>query len=295
MSKRPLVAVFLALGCRQPEVHFVPTVTIDAEQRGVAVSEDGGLGFVAMRDTTCSVSLEDAMVIGDVNLPGEQDTILDASGVLALARSDAGIHVISRSEDLELYPGAPTAAVLTDRGPVGLEPDCTLTWYAEGARYPVADCDPDQIAAPRGGEHAYVIEQGVVTSFGAAGARVAFGASSGPIAWDERFRLLLAADGERVTAYDAAGRSKWSFDLGVSPDQILELGPGIGLRAGSTWVVVGRDGSEIARTDDGPNGHGESSGDGTTITVTIGGRIEVFRIEVGSLEPGPSEPVPVFD
>ena len=98
-------ALLLAGGCRDPQIYFSPMTEITTDERGVALADDGTLGYVAMRDTTCSFAPADALILGDINLPGDRDAILDASGQHAMARSDAGVHVISVTSELDRFDG----------------------------------------------------------------------------------------------------------------------------------------------------------------------------------------------
>jgi hypothetical protein len=298
---RHIVPVALLVGaCRGPELFLEPRVEIAAEDRGVALSEDGELGHVAMRDTTCSFDAEEGMILGDVNLPGDEERVLDSWGGEVLASSEEGVHRLDRTSELAFFPGQPARALLTERGVLGLDTrdGCALSWYEEGlsVELPAQACE-GPLAVTRSGAMAFVAVDGRLWSADEQGLGRELGASDGPMAYDERYGQLVAADGAIVSAYDAAGELSWEIEVEEPVDALFRFADGVGIRHGQTWVAARPEsGEERARLSDGPRGEVSSSSDGTTITVSLFGIITIYETHVGSVRPPRErEPQRLFD
>jgi hypothetical protein len=292
--------VLLAGACRGPELFLDPRVEIAAEDRGVALSDDGELGHVAMRDTTCSFDAQEGMILGDVNLPGDQERVLDGWRGEVLASSDEGVHLLDRTSELAFFPGVPARASLTDRGALGLDTreGCELRWYEEDLSVVLpAQAWQGPLAATRSGELAFVTVDGRLWSADERGLVRELGGAAERLSWDERYGQLVAAEGALVSAYDAAGELSWETEVEGTIDALFRFADGIGIRHGETWLALRPEsGEEKARLSDGPRGEASSSSDGTTITVSLFGLITIYEIHVGSVRPPRNrEPQRLFD
>lgn len=79
------------------ENELVYRSTLPVTTRGVAMSEDGIDSYVAMRGTTCTISTAWGCAVVDVDLPTEQEKIVDHYQGKTLAQSAVGIHHLTGS------------------------------------------------------------------------------------------------------------------------------------------------------------------------------------------------------
>lgn len=283
-------------GCRSPEVFLRPQVTLRADVNGAVLDDGWGTGHLGMLGTTCSFSIEEGLLLGDVDLPGA-DRVHDGYDGRALVSSADAVHVVDFQKELERYESDPVvAAVLTDRGPVTLErpaDGCAVVFHAGAGSVPVPvdACDAGELAASRDGADAFVVvakEAWRVSGGGAA----PLGVPAERLLWHDRARVLVTAADQHAYGVERTGERRWRTDVGERIDDLLRLGAEVAVITPSRVVVIDpRDGSVHAEsTEPVPPGDPVGSEDGTVMGFGEPGWFTVWDVSIGSLEPADPGP-----
>ncbi len=297
------MVLLLVTGCTmETELRYLSTVP--TEVNGLVFSEDGVEAYVAMQGTTCTIETAWGCPVADVDLPTEEEKIVDHHQGRTLAVSARGVHQLvegawKRSADLEVERvhlarfGRDELLVVREAGAscvfqvghgasIVLEPD----WCAEG--------------------RATAVDRASDTLWMADGVRVARVSPDGAWAFPAREDLLdhdpatgllyLATSGSRqLRAVDAGGNTAWKTytrgpissiatrggraDLLVlqwdGPVGLLERRDGMSGRLLDSYPLPGADGELVV------------SANGVGIAIVVDGAVHHYVVAV------PGEEVPI--
>ena len=292
-------AALLATGCGAPDIHLNSLTTLNAQVRGAGLSPTGDVVQVAMLDTTCAFNTHTGLLLDDVNLPGDDDRIVDAGRGVFLGMSDGQLHEIDGAIEVHDVPGV-IDGLVTDDGVIALSSDdfgCNVTWLESGKRteLPRGACR-GTLVGPRDGS--------VVAVTGPAGAWMAdedgiianLGLTVHDAVWLKQPSLLVAATDDGLLGVDDGGVVERTFDVTTQDVSLFPDGL-IGARFGNkvrsfdftTGDVV--DGESIVP-------EGDMQGTGSDVVVfEQADTLTVTEIQVGTIDPytDPLDSVEVFD
>lgn len=231
-----LAVTVVAAGCgAEPELAY--SSTLEARTRGVVLSADGLVAQAAMVDTTCTIDTTWGCAVADLDLPTEEERVVDRYDGWTLAVSEVGLHRFgdSASDADELALTGVVDARLSDAGMVAVVADgsgCAFVGEDGSVALPGGLCAPGiSVAAERrvggliigNGEGLFHVDlQGAIQISGPADQVVAAPDGALVAAWrGEPVVRGLDADGEErwTVATDGAVR-----DVAVrGEDQILVL------------------------------------------------------------------------
>lgn len=97
--RRGALALVLLAGACTTEGELSYTSTLQAETQGVRLSYDGLDAYAAMSGTTCQIDTSWGCPTADADLPTDDERVSDHFDGLTLAVSDAGVHVISDTQE----------------------------------------------------------------------------------------------------------------------------------------------------------------------------------------------------
>jgi len=299
MSRRTIVVCALIAACTgacaiENELQY--TATLEAPTNGIALSEDGLDGTAGMVGMTCTIDAMFGCPTEDIDLPTDDERVMDHFLGRTLGRSDLGLHTIDAGGyDASLdVPGANIrAAAYGYDGPMWLagDPDTACVLHLSDGT--VADApDPSacrtdaKVAVDRSG--AFVVSAaGVTQRIDRRGGDVLTRAGD-LVAWDETLGLLYTADagGKELWALDREGAERWRVKLrrpvlgvaarGLRGEVLARLDKGdttlVERRDGTTGDLLGR--SQIGAED----GDLIVSENGRTLGFVQKDRVSFFRL-----------------
>ena len=292
-------AALLTTACGAPDIHLNSLTTLNAEVRGAALSPTGDVVQVAMLDTTCAFNSYTGLLLDDVNLPGDNDQIVDAGRGTFLGMSDGQLHEIDGSIDVHDVPGV-VDGLVTDDGLIALSNDdfgCNVTWLESGNRteLPEAACT-GTLVGPRDGSVVAVTGEGGAWIADQEGIVADLGLTVHDAVWLKEPSLLVVASEDGLLGIDDGGVVERTFDVrtrdvSLFPDGLVGARFGNKVRSFdfSTGDVV--DGESIVP-------EGDMQGTGSDVVVfEQPGSLTVTEIQVGTIDPysGPADSIEVFD
>ncbi len=302
--------VSMTVACSS-ENELLYTATLGMETNGLALSGDGLDAHAGMAETTCTIDTNWACPTADVDLPTDDEKILDHFGNTTLGASSEGVYMIreaawQQSEDLPI--AFVRGASLVEAG--------TLVVAGEGD-----DCRVHRGLEATQEAPAAVCDEGVRYAFDRSSGTVFAGTSEGLfritpegwdsldhygdlIAWDRSLGLLYAAtSGEaKLVAMRSGGAVEWSLDVTGPITSIATRGT-----FGEVMVLAeDRDGFGVIERRDGATGEriGRSrvpdadgdlvvSDNGETVATVRENEVNFFGLSAGVDLPTVDETPPV--
>jgi hypothetical protein len=220
------------------------TSTLQAETRGLALSEDGLDSFAAMSGVTCTIDTNWGCPTEDVDLPTLQERLTDHWNGQTLGVSEQGVHVIDHGvwlEDADRPLAQVRTAALSEVGEVvvsGDEQSCSVQF---GEDEPMAI---DESACADGVRYSVDRVTGTLYAAGAQGvvevrsdrSRI-LGQGTDLADYDQSLQLLYTAiqgDAE-LRALDMDGEEVWKVTTGGAIQSLAARG-----RRGEVMVLVDR-------------------------------------------------------
>ena len=299
MSPRTLSVCALIAACTAAcgiENELQYTSTLEASTHGVVLSEDGLDGTAGMVGMTCTIDTSFGCPTEDIDLPTEEEEVVDHYDGRTLGRSDLGLHTIDREGyDASLdvageqiraaafaYDGAMWLAGRPETGCALHLPDGTVVDGLD----PVACRRDADVAVDRSGAF-FVSSAGVTQRVDHDGSAV-LAAAGELVAWDDALGLLYTADagGEELWALTREGKERWRVKVRHPVLQIAARGT-----RGQVLVRLERKDDTLLERRDGRTGEllgrsqlGEEDGDivvsenGRTLGFVQRDRVSFFRL-----------------
>ena len=222
----PVLLILAATGCATQSPELQLRAELSARTAGVVLHDDGLSGAAAMADQVCLFDALAGEVIGDLELDGGNERLLDAWGPNALAATDTAAWQISRSiegtpEQIQQIV-ALDGRLITDGVALlhSYEGRCAVTF--DGASDSVSmvtqlDCSgPVGFSADRASGTVFIADGTDVISLDRSGAFTAFqGANVNRITWNPIAENLVGARvGESTLhAWTLSGDALWEVAL----------------------------------------------------------------------------------
>lgn len=292
---RALPILLAAVGCAQNASELRHTATLDAETDGVVLSYDGTDAWAAMRGTTCTIDTSWGCPTQDLDLPTEDEHIVDAFEGTTLATSSQGVYILEGGawvDTLDLE-GVRTARI-THEGVLvvaGDATDCALTSAFGSIELPAAVCAASDVTVDRAGALIAATEDGLyrldpagVVRIEGSGDTVASDPATGILVTAARGTSTLVgrSDAGVVWTVDAPGPVKSLAMRGDRGEALVLVDEG---DRGSLVRVDAADGSTLASYPL-PTAEGQVvvSGDGRTLGIVHPEQVHWYRLEVDGEE-----------
>lgn len=293
-----VVVVCLAAWACASENELRYTATLDADTRGVVLTEEGDASVAAMSGTTCTIDPRWGCPVDDADLPTAEESVVDHHRGVTLGVSPRGLHQIDRDgwkRGSDLGIPAVATARLTEAGVAAVWNDgtrCAAVSGGEAYAAPDAACANLDVTVDRDAGVLYVATDEGVYALGRSEARQLLIEGSKPdlVSWDPKLGQLYAAvtGSDIVIAVDPQGKKVWATQLAGAIQSVETRG-----RLGELLVLLkGDDGLGTLDRLDGetgdelgsstvPDGEGEvvTSDDGTTVAIVREDEVHFFELE----------------
>lgn len=275
MQWKPVLACAVVMGCAAPELELEHRGELDIRARGVALLDEGSIGHVGMRGTTCDFRSATGVTGDDYDYTGRDEEVLEASddpsiGAIVLVKTPHGLHLTlpdyphwsERQRDLPEPDGEVTEGGLFDGGVISVVdepgPDCSLTWTdfegdpAGVHSVPESACHGTELETDPARGIAWLTTDDGVIAVSPADLQV-LGVDADLLAFDSHADALYAAtQAGLVTAIEPDGAVRWTVDVGAPITSLTELGPRtqalVLTRSEGTGELVALDGATGAIT-----------------------------------------------
>lgn len=198
-----------------PEVRFTPISTLQSPTDGVVLLADGRTAQAGMADQICTLDLEGADVLADVDPTPFHERLLDADGERSLLLSDMGLI---RLPEGDVLAEEALHARLVDGGVrivVAHEGLCAVSNGADAVAIPGTNCDvPVEITVDRASGTVFIADGAALTAVFSDGSftrRDHIDAER--VAWDAASGAVILTEGRTLSRLEADGTRSWSTEL----------------------------------------------------------------------------------
>ncbi len=227
----------LISGCTSNEIHFEQRSTLESSVSSLVLYDDGVVGHASMNEQTCKFDTFAGMILADNDIPSPDERIADTRGEIALAISDAGIHVLdnegwNQPEDIPLT--GVLGAKMTAEGFATLRQDgdgCRVEWRndtllaATGLDNGVCDGLAD-MTVNFDANTVWLSSDNQVLRLDRDGSTTVIDASGDQVAFDATKQLLYVATtgAEEISAYNEDNSLAWSIEAKGAVHDLTDLG-----------------------------------------------------------------------